>query len=197
MRNERSLVKAGFQQECFASVIMLPLYKDAKVMIIKNDTGEDRKFYNGKIGTVKELNLERHQVVVGFNDGSDDAVVRRETWENIRYKYNKGEDKIEEEVMGTFSQFPLRLAWASTIHKSQGLTFDKAVIDAGTSFAAGQVYVALSRLTGLDGLVLKSKIPMHSIRTDGQVVDFMRRMVPNTEVVKILETCQRNYLGQI
>ena len=166
-------------------------------MFIKNDTGEDRKFYNGKIGTVKELNLERHQVVVGFNDGSDDVVVRRETWENIRYKYNKGEDKIEEEVMGTFSQFPLRLAWAITIHKSQGLTFDKAVIDAGTSFAAGQVYVALSRLTGLDGLVLKSKIPMHSIRTDGQVVDFMRRMVPNTEVVKILETCQRNYLGQI
>src|SRR5690606_7744813 len=119
------------------------------------------------------------------------------TWENIRYKYNKGEDKVEEEVMGTFSQFPLRLAWAITIHKSQGLTFDKAVIDAGTSFAAGQVYVALSRLTGLEGLVLKSKIPMHSIRTDVQVVDFMQRMIPNEEVAKILETCQRNYLGQI
>lgn len=197
MHNVRAVVKDEFQQGSFPADEMLPLKIGAQVMFIKNDTGEDRKFYNGKIGTVKELNLERHQVVVGFNDGSDDVVVRRETWENIRYKYNKGEDKIEEEVMGTFSQFPLRLAWAITIHKSQGLTFDKAVIDAGTSFAAGQVYVALSRLTGLDGLVLKSKIPMHSIRTDGQVVDFMRRMVPNTEVVKILETCQRNYLGQI
>lgn len=197
MHNVRAVVKDEFQQGSFPADEMLPLKIGAQVMFIKNDTGEDRKFYNGKIGTVKELNLERHQVVVGFNDGSDDVVVRRETWENIRYKYNKGEDKIEEEVMGTFSQFPLRLAWAITIHKSQGLTFDKAVIDAGTSFAAGQVYVALSRLTGLEGLVLKSKIPMHSIRTDGQVVDFMRRMVPNTEVVKILETCQRNYLGQI
>jgi len=197
MHNVRAVVKDEFQQASFPADEMLPLKIGAQVMFIKNDSGEDRKFFNGKIGTVKELNLDRHQVIVGFNDGSDDVVVRRETWENIRYKYNKGEDKIEEEVMGTFSQFPLRLAWAITIHKSQGLTFDKAVIDAGTSFAAGQVYVALSRLTGLEGLVLKSKIPMHSIRTDAQVVDFMQRMIPNAEVVKILESCQRNYLGQI
>src|SRR5690606_5088692 len=116
MHNVRAVVKDEFQQGSFPADEMLPLKIGAQVMFIKNDTGEDRKFYNGKIGTVKELNLERHQVVVGFNDGSDDVVVRRETWENIRYKYNKGEDKIEEEVMGTFSQFPLRLAWAITIH---------------------------------------------------------------------------------
>lgn len=197
MHNVRAVVKDDFQQASFPADEMLPLKIGAQVMFIKNDSGEDRKFFNGKIGTVKELNLDRHQIVVGFSDGSDDVVVRRETWENIRYKYNKGEDKIEEEVMGTFSQFPLRLAWAITIHKSQGLTFDKAVVDAGTSFAAGQVYVALSRLTGLEGLVLKSKIPMHSIRTDPQVVDFMQRMIPNDEITKILESCQRNYLGQI
>src|SRR5690606_39948446 len=101
--------------------ILLPLKIGAQVMFIKNDTGEDRKFYNGKIGTVKELNLERHQVVVGFNDGSDDVVVRRETWENIRYKYNKGEAKIEEEVMGTFSQYPLWRAWAITIQYILGM----------------------------------------------------------------------------
>lgn len=197
MHNVKAVVKDDFQQSSFPADETLPLKIGAQVMFIKNDSGDERKFFNGKIGTIKELNLDRHQVVVGFNDGSDDVTVRRETWENIKYKYDKGEDKIEEEVMGTFSQFPLRLAWAITIHKSQGLTFDKAVVDAGTSFAAGQVYVALSRLTGLEGLVLKSKIAIHSIRTDAQVVAFMQRMTPNAEVAEILELCQRNYLGQI
>src|SRR5690606_24036498 len=132
---------------------ILTIKEGAQVMFIKNDSGEDRKYYNGKIGIVKEFDAEKSQLLVGFKDGTEDVVVRRETWENIKYKYNKGYDKIEEEVLGTFSQFPLRLAWAITIHKSQGLTFDKAIIDAGTSFAAGQVYVALSRMTGLAGLV--------------------------------------------
>lgn len=195
--NVRAVVKDEFQQGSFPADETLPLKVGAQVMFIKNDSGDDRKFFNGKIGTVKELNLDQHKVVVSFNDGSEDVVVRRETWENIRYKYNKGEDKIEEEVMGTFSQFPLRLAWAITIHKSQGLTFDRAVIDAGTSFAAGQVYVALSRLKGLEGLVLKSKIPLQAIRTDVQVLDFMQRMAPQEEVSEILGACQRNYLGQI
>ncbi len=197
MHNVKALIKDEFQQGAFPADEVLPLKVGAQVMFIKNDSGEDRKYFNGKIGTVKELPLDKHQVVVGFNDGSDDVVVRRETWENIRYKYDKGEDKIEEEVLGTFSQFPLRLAWAITIHKSQGLTFDKAIIDAGTSFAAGQVYVALSRLTGLEGLVLKSKIPMHAIRTDFQVVHFMQRMLADDQVAEVLETCQRNYMGQI
>lgn len=197
MHNVKAVVKDEFQQSSFPAEEILPLKIGAQVMFIKNDSGEDRKFFNGKIGTVKELQLDKYQVIVSFKDGSEDVTVRRETWENIRYKYNKGEDKIEEEVMGTFSQFPLRLAWAITIHKSQGLTFDKAVIDAGTSFAAGQVYVALSRLTGLEGLVLKSKIPAHSIRTDFQVVDFMQRISSGDEVAKILELCQRHYLGQI
>ncbi|GHE23577.1 helix-turn-helix domain-containing protein [Sphingobacterium griseoflavum] len=197
LHNLKAVVKDEFQQSSYPAEETLPLKIGAQVMFIKNDSGEDRKFFNGKIGEVKELNLDKHQVVVGFKDGSEDVTVRRETWENIRYNYNKGEDKIEEEVMGTFSQYPLRLAWAITIHKSQGLTFDRAVIDAGTSFAAGQVYVALSRLTGLDGLVLKSRIPHHSIRTDSQVVDFMQRMTSGEEVGKILELCQRHYMGQI
>ncbi|QBQ40349.1 hypothetical protein E2P86_03960 [Sphingobacterium psychroaquaticum] len=197
MHNVKAVVKDDFQSSSFPADESLPLKLGAQVMFIKNDSGEDRKYFNGKIGEVKELNLDKHQVLVSFKDGSEDVVVRRETWENIRYKYNKGEDKIEEEVLGTFSQFPLRLAWAITIHKSQGLTFTKAVVDAGTSFAAGQVYVALSRLTGLEGLVLKSKIPMHAIRTDFQVVDFMKRTLPEEKMVQMLEACQRNYLGQI
>lgn len=197
MHNVKAIVKDDFQQGAYPTEETLALKEDAQVMFIKNDVGEDRKFFNGKIGFVKELKLDKHQVVVGFKDGSEDVVVRRETWENIKYKYNKGEDKIEEEVLGTFSQFPLRLAWAITIHKSQGLTFEKAIVDAGTSFAAGQVYVALSRLTGLEGLVLRSKISPHSIRTDYQVVDFMKRLMKEDEVVDILKQCQRGYLGQI
>lgn len=197
LHNVKAVVKDEFQQSSYPAEETLPLKIGAQVMFIKNDSGEDRKFFNGKIGVVKDLLLDKHQVIVEFKDGSEDVTVKRETWQNIRYNYNKGEDKIEEEVMGTFSQYPLRLAWAITIHKSQGLTFDRAVIDAGTSFAAGQVYVALSRLTRLDGLVLKSKIPHHSIRTDFQVVDFMQRMGSGVEVAKVLEVCQRNYLGQI
>lgn len=197
MHNIKAVVKDDFHQGAFPTEETLTLKEGAQVMFIKNDAGEDRKYFNGKIGFVKELLLDKHQVVVGFKDGGEDVVVKRETWENIKYNYNKGEDKIEEVVLGTFSQFPLRLAWAITIHKSQGLTFDKAIIDAGTSFASGQVYVALSRLTGLEGLVLRSKIATHAIRTDFQVVEFMKQLLEEEEMDKVLVQCQRVFLGQI
>ena len=195
--NLKAIVKDDFQQGAYPTEELLTLKEGAQVMFIKNDSGEDRKFFNGKIGMVKEMNLDKQQVLVGFNDGSEDVTVKRETWENIKYSYDKGEDKIDEEVMGTFSQYPLRLAWAITIHKSQGLTFDRAMIDAGTSFAAGQVYVALSRLRGLDGLVLRSKISPYAIRTDHQVVDYMRRIPDTEQLDEVLQHCQRQYLGQI
>ncbi len=197
LHNVRAVVKDDFQISAFPTEEILTIKEGAQVMFIKNDSGEDRKYFNGKIGVVKEFDPGKNQIIVGFKDGTEDVVVRRETWENIKYKYNKGDDKIEEEVLGTFSQFPLRLAWAITIHKSQGLTFDKAIIDAGTSFAAGQVYVALSRLTGLTGLVLKSKIPSYAIRTDLQVVSFMAGLMGEEKVGEVLKQCQRGYLGQI
>lgn len=197
MFNVKALIKDEFQQAVFPTEELLTLKENSQVMFIKNDSGDDRKYYNGKIGVVKNINLQDNQITVGFNDGSEDVVVRRETWKNIKYKYNKGEDKIEEEVLGTFSQFPLRLAWAITIHKSQGLTFNKAIIDAGTSFAAGQVYVALSRLTGLEGLVLRSKIASHAIRTDFQVVEFMKQLIKEDEIDQVLMGSQRAYLSQI
>ncbi|MDM1050398.1 helix-turn-helix domain-containing protein [Sphingobacterium hotanense] len=193
----KSLIKDDFGQSMFPADENLSLRIGAQVMFIKNDTGEDRRYYNGKIGTVKDINLDKHQVIVSFPNDEEDVVVKRETWENIRYSYNKGDDKIEEEVLGTFSQFPLRLAWAITIHKSQGLTFEKAIVDAGTSFAAGQVYVALSRLTGLEGLVLRSKISPFAIRTDHQVVNFMKQMAAMGNLDDILQKSRQNYLGQI
>lgn len=197
MLNLKAVVKDDFAQGSYPAEETLSLKIGAQVMFIRNDSGDERKYYNGKIGTVKDIDTVHGTVTVAFPDGSESVTVKRETWENIRYNYDKGQDQIKEEILGTFSQFPLRLAWAITIHKSQGLTFQKAIIDAGTSFAAGQVYVALSRLTSLDGLVLKSIIPSYAIRTDYQVVEFAQRAQSQTPINEILEQCQRNYLGQI
>ncbi len=197
MLNLKAVVKDDFAQGSYPAEETLSLKIGAQVMFIRNDSGDERKYYNGKIGTVKDIDTVHGTVTVTFPDGSESVTVKRETWENIRYNYDKGQDQIKEEILGTFSQFPLRLAWAITIHKSQGLTFQKAIIDAGTSFAAGQVYVALSRLTSLDGLVLKSIIPSYAIRTDYQVVEFAQRAQGQANVNEILEQCQRNYLGQI
>jgi hypothetical protein len=192
----KSIIKDDFQNGLFPAEDTLSLRVGAQVMFIKNDVGEERRYFNGKIGTVKDIQIDKHKIIVSFPNGEEDVEVKRETWENIRYSYNKGDDKIEEEVLGTFSQFPLRLAWAITIHKSQGLTFDKAIIDAGTSFAAGQVYVALSRLTGLEGLVLRSRVPSYAIRTDFQVVNFMKNMSAISDLDPILQEAQKRYLGQ-
>nr|WP_288811369.1 helix-turn-helix domain-containing protein [uncultured Sphingobacterium sp.] len=197
MLNLKAVVKDDFAQGSYPAEETLSLKIGAQVMFIRNDSGDERKYYNGKIGTVKDIDTVQGTVSVTFPDGSEEVTVKRETWENIRYNYDKGQDQIKEEVLGTFSQFPLRLAWAITIHKSQGLTFQKAIIDAGTSFAAGQVYVALSRLTSLEGLVLKSIIPSYAIRTDYQVVEFAQRASLQSNINEILEQCQRNYLGQI
>ena len=138
-------------------------------MFIKNDSGESRKYYNGKIGTIHSI--DEKGIQIKFPNEATLLTLEKETWKNIRYHYHKEKDRIDEEELGTFTQYPIRLAWAITIHKSQGLTFDKAIIDAGASFAAGQVYVALSRLTSLSGLVLKSRIDPHCIHTDERVLE--------------------------
>src|SRR5512144_579557 len=98
--------------------------------------------------------------------------------ENIRYTLNKTTRQLDSDILGSFSQYPLRLAWAITIHKSQGLTFEKAVIDAGKAFAPGQVYVALSRCTSLDGMILHSKVNPNSLCADSRIVDFTKNIAP-------------------
>lgn len=149
----------------------LQLKVGAQVMFIKNDVGEERRYYNGKLGTI--LKLTDNAITVLLAESETQIVLEKEVWRNIRYVLNETDNSIEEEEMGSYSQFPIRLAWAVTIHKSQGLTFDHAVIDAGQSFAPGQVYVALSRCTSLNGIVLYSKILPHSITTDNNVVQYM------------------------
>ena len=148
----------------------LRLKEGAQVMFLRNDKKVQPRYYNGKIGIVKRI--DDSKIYVSCPDISEEILVEKETWENIRYKLNKETDLIEEDVKGTFTQYPIRLAWAMTVHKSQGLTFDKAIIDAGSSFAPGQVYVALSRLTSLDGLVLYSKIEPDKISVDEAAVGF-------------------------
>lgn len=185
-------VNGSFSESAYPAEPNLELKEGAQVMFIKNDKGEERRYYNGKIGVIKRLT--KSEVIVSLPEGGPDIEVEREKWENIQYQFDSEKDKISEETLGTFSQFPLRLAWAVTIHKSQGLTFDRAIIDAGSSFAAGQVYVALSRVRSLEGLVLRSTIGSTNIYTDKDVKSFSDLTIQDSEINRILESAQEEYL---
>lgn len=148
-------VNGEFPEHNFPAEKELRLKRGAQVMFVKNDT-EGKQYFNGKIGTITYIDSE--MIKVKCKDDSHEIEVNKCEWQNIRYKVNPDTKEISEEVLGTFTQYPLRLAWAITIHKSQGLTFDKVIIDAEKAFATGQVYVALSRCTSLEGLILKSPI---------------------------------------
>ncbi|TAN09953.1 MAG: helicase [Chitinophagaceae bacterium] len=183
-------IKGEFPENAYPVDAVLHLKTGAQVMFIKNDKGETRRYYNGKIGVVNEIDEEEGIICISFAGEKNTMELPLETWRNIRYKYDHETDKIGEEEIGSFTHYPVRLAWAVTIHKSQGLTFDKAVIDAGASFAAGQVYVALSRLTGMDGLILHSRINPQNILTDADVIAFSHTEKPKEIVNEILETAQ-------
>lgn len=187
-------ISGEFYDRSFPAEEILRLKVGAQIMFIKNDKGEFRRFFNGKIGTIK--NIFDGKIYISFPDESDTLVLEKETWQNIQYNYNKDSDKIEEEELGTFRQYPIRLAWAITIHKSQGLTFDKAIIDAGASFAPGQVYVALSRLTSLQGLVLHSRIHPNCISTDARVLEFVKSEETEEQLQEILKEEQEVFVKQ-
>jgi len=187
-------ISGEFNERSFPAGEMLQLKKDAQVMFIRNDSGESRRYYNGKIGTIESVSEK--EIQIKFPGETALLKLEKETWKNIRYHYHNEKDRIEEEEMGTFTQYPIRLAWAVTIHKSQGLTFDKAIIDAGDSFAAGQVYVALSRLTSLNGLVLKSRIYQHCIHTDERVLEFTSKELPQDLLQQTLQKEQKEYIRQ-
>jgi hypothetical protein len=162
-------------------------------MFTKNDKGEERRFYNGKIGRISSIS--ETEIKVTFPEEENVLTLSKETWKNIRYSLNASTNAIEEEELGTFTQYPLRLAWAVTIHKSQGLTFSKAIVDAGDSFAPGQVYVALSRLTSMKNLVLHSAITAASISTDENVVAYSEEVLDEAEMLDHLEQGKLNYMG--
>jgi uncharacterized protein YpbB/nucleoside-triphosphatase THEP1 len=188
----KAAITGEFNERSYPAEEELLLKQGAQIMFIKNDKGENRRYYNGKIGVIHSLEEER--ILISFPGEHGLLELEKEKWQNIRYKYNAAGDSFEEEEVGTFTQYPVRLAWAITIHKSQGLTFEKAIIDAGASFAAGQVYVALSRLTGLEGLVLRSRISPESIRTDDRVLQFVQSEMPEHLLQETLQLEQQSFV---
>lgn len=163
-------VEGKFPDYAYPNTEALKLKVGAQVMFIKNDSSPEKRYFNGKIGKV--ILLDKGEVVVSCPDDDFNIVTKPEVWENITYTVHPETKAITEDKIGSFTQIPLRLAWAITIHKSQGLTFEKAIIDAQGAFAHGQTYVALSRCKSLEGLVLKSKIDSNQIINDAHVTSF-------------------------
>jgi len=179
-----------FKENQFPNEQFLELKVGAQVMFIRNDITGEKKYFNGKLGEITSLDDNEIKVVL---DGSErEIVVKREVWEQKKY-FLDTEKNIKEEVLGSFEQFPIKLAWAVTIHKSQGLTFDNVIIDAGKSFTAGQVYVALSRCRTLEGIVLKSKITPEVIFKDNRILQFQGNTFANDNVEAILNREKYDY----
>lgn len=193
-------IDGNFPEYSYPTEARLELKVGAQVMFVKNDPSAERRYFNGKIGVVTDF-YEEYILVQCPGDDEKIAVEPLE-WENCRYVINEQTQEMETEVQGIFRQYPLRLAWAITIHKSQGLTFDKAIIDAAASFASGQVYVALSRCRTLGGMVLATPLRQDAVITDQRVDDYIggqeeaaRRSVSRLESIK--EEYYKELLGQL
>jgi len=170
----------------------LQLKIGAQIMFIKNDLSFEKQFFNGKMGIIKSLS--EREILVHFPEENKTIEVERYEWQNIRYKLNENTKEIEEELLGTFTHFPIKLAWAITVHKSQGLTFDRAVLDVSRVFAPGQAYVALSRLRSLNGLILLSPLQMNGISSDEDVLQYASNKASEEILQDSLTTETKNYL---
>ena len=187
----RATITDTFPESMYPIDEQLVLKVGARVMFIKNDSSSDKLYYNGKLGVV--TSLSKQAINVRCDDGTE-VNVHNEIWENIRYNADSGSDQVQTEVIGTFTHYPLRLAWAITIHKAQGLTFDQLIIDAEDAFAAGQVYVALSRCRSLEGLTLLTPIPTHALTNAREVLQFTDKQDSIQTVEQNLQPAQKDYL---
>jgi hypothetical protein len=186
------LIVGDFPEKIFPVDENLNLKVGAQVMFVKNDLNFEKRYFNGKMGVIKSLSDE--EIFVFFPEENKTIEVEKYEWKNIRYKINDLTKEIEEEVLGTFTQYPLKLAWAITVHKSQGLTFDKAALDVSQVFLPGQAYVALSRLTSLNGLILLSPIAMNGISNDQDVMDYASNKATEEDLKKSLHFETKNFI---
>lgn len=188
-------IDGDFPESMYPLPEKIELKVGAQVMFIKNDSSGEGEYYNGKLARVDYIDEEG--VTVIMQDNQQPFLLRQERWENKKYTVSDKSKDLEEEVVGSYTQYPVKLAWAVTVHKSQGLTFEKAIIDVGQAFAPGQVYVALSRLTGLEGLILRTRINPATISSDGEVVSFSNQNNQPEKLVEQLNQSQRNYLHRL
>lgn len=172
-----------FNESQYPNDEVLELKVGTQIMFIRNDSSPEKRFYNGKLAEISYLDDEVIKAVL--HSSRKEITLTKEVWENKKYTLD-ADKNIKTEVLGSFEQYPIRLAWAVTIHKSQGLTFDRVIIDAGGSFASGQVYVALSRCRTLEGIVLKSEITPQAIFCDNRIEDFQESTQANDRLEQIL-----------
>jgi hypothetical protein len=188
-------IEGEFPEQMYPTASMLVLKPGAQVMFVRNDISPEKRFFNGKIGKITHI-LDK-TIRIQCPQDSEPIEVEPATWENIEYTLNRQTLELSEHKIGTFKQYPLTLAWAITIHKSQGLTFDKAIIDAQAAFAHGQVYVALSRCRTLEGIVLSTPLSAKAIITDPAVRCFCDEADQNTPSADQLYAAKIRYQQQL
>ncbi len=194
-RRFKAEISGDFPEHIYPTPATLLLKEGAQVMFVRNDPSADKLYYNGKIGKISRISSKNIHVICPGDE--DEIVVEPVNWENIKYTLNEKSREIDEEIIGKFEQYPLKLAWAITIHKSQGLTFDKAIIDAKAAFAYGQVYVALSRCKTLEGMVFSSPISSKGVQTDKAVLRFDENAHQNQPSESRLQAAKISYQQQL
>lgn len=185
-------IVGDFPDKIFPVDEQLQLKTGAQVMFVKNDLSFEKNYFNGKMGVIKSLS--ENEILVHFPQENKTIEVERYEWQNIRYKVNEATKEIEEEILGTFTHYPIKLAWAITVHKSQGLTFDKAALDVSQVFLPGQAYVALSRLRSLEGLILLSPLRMNGMTNDQDVMDYSLNKADAEILENALQSETKNFI---